>query len=223
MSELTTGEKTGIKAVLADAAPQNSSVPGAVDAVQLPLLPISQVGQGDAERADSVSADRGAGRPLGSKNKSTAAWREYLGVRYTSPLIAMAETYSRSVHDLARELGFTNDKGRTAKPEELLELFKLQLQCAKELAPYMHQKQPMAIEAQGDGLMKLVINTGGATAEQVEQAGTMRVNFVDVETMENQEVSDEKTANSAAPDSATQNNELKTQDKDAKGNGLNVS
>lgn len=197
------GEKTGIRTAVAESFRPDDPVPGAVAAEQLPLLPLRQVG-GAAAEAEPDPARRGAGRPPGAKNRSTEAWRKFLLSQYPSPLVALAEMYSRSVFDLALELGFASDQpgGRKAKPEELLELVKIQLQCAKELAPYVHQKQPMAIEAGNGGLMQLVINTGTYSAKQVEEAGVMRVNFIDVESESNQGLSGTENQNSVVADSA---------------------
>lgn len=140
---------------------------------QLALLPLREV-DADPENAEPVSTPRGAGRPPGAKNKSTKAWTEYILGRYSSPLVALAETYSRTVEDLAAALGLKNPSF-----EQRLDLFKLQLQCAKELSPYVHQKQPLAIEGGEHGLMTLIINSGQATPQQVEKAGSMSINFIE--------------------------------------------
>jgi hypothetical protein len=95
---------------------------------------------------------------------------DYILSRYTSPLIALAETYARPVQDLAKELGC--DK---------LEAFKLQLVAAKELAPYLHQKLPIAIDTGEKGLIHLTINAGtAAAAQQVIDDNRLQVKFLDV-------------------------------------------
>ena len=64
---------------------------------------------------------------LSSRNRRTQEWVEFILSQYRSPLVVLAETYSRSVEDLARELGC--DK---------LEAFERQQAAAVALAPYLH-------------------------------------------------------------------------------------
>lgn len=89
---------------------------------------------------------RGPGRPPGALNKSTEQMTEYLLRQYRSPLAVLAEIYSRPVLLLAQELNC-----------DLLEAFKLQLVAAKELAPYVHQKQPVAVQVDSRGIVQLTI------------------------------------------------------------------
>lgn len=238
------GEKTGIKAALAETFRPTDPVPGDVQAEQLALLPLSKVAQADDAGADLASPARGPGRPKGSKNKSTEAWREYLASRYSAPLVALAETYSRRTFDLAVEMGYCasgvgerrgrnggdrregakdprlqrderrvngerrkNDHRRRIEPEQMVDLLKVQLQCAKELAPYLHQKMPQALIGDGAGLMQLIINSGNVTAEQVEDAGVMRLDFVDVESESDQGFSGAIKQDSNAQDSNACNQE----------------
>jgi hypothetical protein len=142
----TNGLKTAIEAAV------DPTEPPVARAEQLPLLPSEQLDllpTAPAERVLEMRAPRKAGRPAGAINRSTKAWREYLGQRYRSPLEVLAETYSRPTMDLALELGCT-----------LLEAYELQRKCAVDLAPYMHGKMPIEVELNGGGLVQLVINTG---------------------------------------------------------------
>jgi hypothetical protein len=92
---------------------------------QLPLLPV--VAADEAERPRP-------GRPAGSVARVTAEWRQMMLSRYRSPLIVMAEAYSRPVEELAKALGCTRK-----------EAFELQLRAAAELAPFVHSKMPIAV------------------------------------------------------------------------------
>lgn len=111
-------------------------------AEQLPLLPSDQVAKLPTDRAarrEALRAPRsGPGRPPGARNKSTAAWRDYLLGRYPSPLVALAEAYTRPARDLAEELG--------CKP---VEAFQVQMRAAAELAPYLHGKMPVEVQVSG--------------------------------------------------------------------------
>lgn len=197
MSDALTSEKPGLKAALAETVRTDAPVPGAAAAQQLALLPLRRVVQ-DEENAEPVSPPRGAGRPKGAKNKSTAEWREYLLSRYSAPLIALAETYSRTLAQFAADLGF---KLEDLDFDQRLALFNVQLQCAKEMAPYVHQKQPIAIEGGEHGLIQLIINSGAATQQQVEKAGVMSLNFIEGESQQDQLLIGDKTGKSVADQS----------------------
>lgn len=130
---------------------------------QMPLLPLSVKGALD-EAENSVPTSRGAGggrpgRPPGARNKRTQEWVDYLLSRYRSPLIALAELYSRPVQELAGELGLKHPNF-----DQLVELLRLQVFAAKELAPYLHQKQPMAVQVDQRGVVQLVLEGGPAPA-----------------------------------------------------------
>lgn len=187
MSELIAGEK-GMKTAIEQAHDPAAPVPGAVDGEQLALLPLPLCqGEQKPAGANSGSPHRGAGRPPGAKNKSTEIWTEFLLSRYSSPLMGLAEIYSRSIADLARELGFITET-RVLKPEQALELLKLQVSCMEKLAPYVHKKQPMAIDTGEGGLIQLVINTG-APQNQVAPAAINSLEILEIKNEENQSLS----------------------------------
>lgn len=132
----TKGLVTAIEELAADAPPP------ADKAVQLPLLPAEDVimlPDDAAGRRQVLLAPRGRGRPSGSRNRSTEAWRAYLLHQYDSPLVGLAEVFSRPVADLATELGCSK-----------LEAFRLQIVAMKELAPYVHGKMPLEVDASLD-------------------------------------------------------------------------
>ncbi len=210
------GVKSGLKTVVAEEFDAGAAVPGSVDAFQLPLLPLPQmiVAQEAAEH-DGSTAGRGAGRPAGSKNKNTEAWRNFILGRYQSPLVAMAETFNRTLQQLAEDLGYlvryNGHVLRRPTPDEMLELLKIQMQCAKELAPYVHSKQPIAIDAGDRGLMQLIINTGMATANQVENAGVMAVNFLPVAGQSDQGLTGDIVQNSDVTNSDAEQQRIETE------------
>lgn len=190
-------------------------MPGSAGAVeQLPLLPICQTEGGAG--ADEGSPGGGVrGRPPGSRNKSTAEWKAFFLSQHESPLMVMGRIMSADLHALAAEMGFTSGM-RKATPDELLELFKVKLQCAKELLPYVHQKQPVAVENTGNGLMQLVINTGGVVSpESVGDIPAMPINFIDAKIESEQWVSDHEKANSDNQNSDNAENDFINQDDSA--------
>ena len=198
MSGSEQGKKLGIQSAVAEL--HDPSVPPVVPAEQLALLPIKEVGKAHAAEQGEVA--RGVGRPKGSINRSTAEWKEYILGRYRSPLVALAEIYSRSINDLAIELG--HDPANKLTFEKAKELLQLQLQCAKELAPYVHQKQPMAIEGSGEGLMTLVIGALPDQKKNQELDPLAGITLLDVTATDNQQVSDD----SGEKSNETKSNEI---------------
>lgn len=164
------GQKTGIKTATAELYDGEASpVP---EPVQEELLPLRKVERGPEAEKRGIRS-RGPGRPPGAKNKSTEAWAGYILSRYASPLQALAETYSRPVQDLAAELGC--DK---------LDAFRIQQQAAQALAPYIHKKQPVAVEGDS-GLIQLNILSGG-NAMQAQDAWAGSVDILNNKNQQNQ-------------------------------------
>lgn len=171
---MTSETKTGLNAAVSDLVDVDQATPDCMPGEQASLFPLALAG----ESAD-VTYRRGAGRPPGAKNKNTEAWREFILARYPSPLQGLAEIMSRNVCDLAAELGYLkkDERGRVVRrplPDELRELLKIQIAAMKELAPYVHSKQPIAVEAGEHGLISLVINAGGESQQKQE------VSFADI-------------------------------------------
>lgn len=113
-------------------------------AEQLALIPSATelAFQTDAERAERS----GPGRPPGSRNKSTEDWTRFLTANYRDPRLFLAEAYSRPAAELGRELNCSTEAA-----------FKLQLVAAKELLPYVGQKQPVAIAISSEREVTLVL------------------------------------------------------------------
>ena len=129
-----------------------------------------------AAPGEAPAIDRGPGRPKGARNKRTEQWVEYIEGRYRSPLIFLAETYSRTVEELAAEL--------CCKREDA---FKLQLQAAKELAPYLHQKLPIAVDVKGASAGVLLIGELTPGSQAALDAAAMGVDMQVVKVIENHE------------------------------------
>ena len=76
--------------------------------------------------------------------------------KHRSPLEVLAEAYSRPVKELATELGC-----------DVLDAYKIQLLAAKELAPYIHQKMPVAVDVGGLAMMPVSLVVDPDLARQV--------------------------------------------------------
>jgi hypothetical protein len=174
----------GIEAALARVAKAVGAPPGASRAQQLALIPTGATAEPDPGVAPE---HRGPGRPKGATNKRTEEWTEYLLRRYASPLIGLAETYSRPLIELAREIAAIAGVPNLTV-SEVIELLRVQEAAKVALAPYLHSKQPIALEVEG-GLVPLFF---GVTPEmaRLAQARAAGAGPVVVEA----EVLDQKTA-----------------------------
>lgn len=119
--------------------------------------PVEPDGLGPVDEV--AAAPRGRGRPAGSRNRSTEEWSRFILTRYRSPLLGLAELAQATPVDLQRDLGGAPTKDK-ADGCTLVEAVKIIMAAQQALAPYLHQKQPLAIDAGGVGLMQVIINTG---------------------------------------------------------------
>jgi len=130
---MSSDEKQGFAAALAN---MDVGAPPRDDGDQAALFE----GFENAEAASPLASanerrGRGPGRPKGAKNRRTEEWAAYILGQYRSPLIVLAELYSMPVDELAAELQC-----------EKLDAVKIQKDAAAALAPYVHQRQPQAVE-----------------------------------------------------------------------------
>ena len=177
--------KEGLKTAVAELHDRNLPIPGADESEQLGLLPELPLDSG-FERQGSAGP-RGRGRPPGAKNKNTEEWRKFLLATGRSPLEVLQQTFSCSIEQLARALG----RDAPVTFDQALELYKLQIQAAKELAPYVHQKMPLAIDnGNGGGLIQLVINQGLADAQGIQNAAPHAFKILNSPDEQNQLVSE---------------------------------
>lgn len=116
---------------------------------QLALLPVVK------DEAADLAKRSGPGRPAGSRNKTTNDWRDYILANYRSPLLFLAETYTRPTVQLAAELGCSLERA-----------YQIQQDAAEKLAPYVHQKQAISVEVDLREEMSLTIvpRSGAAPA-----------------------------------------------------------
>lgn len=105
---------------------------------------------------------RGVGRPKGSKNKSTKEWVEFFLNKHKSPLMFLGEIISENTADLAR---------RTCS--DRIDALKVQIAAANALLPYVHQKQPLAVEVKSEELPTINIYTSPTVYKNITQNNTL--------------------------------------------------
>ncbi len=101
---------------------------------------------------------RKVGRPAGSRNRSTAEWVSFFLSQNRSPLSVLGNIVSQPLEQLVDQLQAMSDKHAVVRFSEEgiatvavarvnpLEVLKLQRDAAVALLPYIHRKQPMAVE-----------------------------------------------------------------------------
>lgn len=195
----------GLATAVAEAHDRDEQPPGVVDGEQMALLPLplrnATASEPDAQKVDT--AGRGPGRPPGAKNKSTKQWTQYLLTRYRSPLEALAEIYCRPLPELCAELMSYAGAAEGSKPswDRIIEVLKIQMGAAKELAPYVHQKQPMAIDGGENGIISLFIGGQAQGSVRTSEAQNFDFDILDVESEENQGVRAGENQKSNEPES----------------------
>lgn len=179
--------KRGIKTAVEELHSQNLPIVENQEQISfLPELPLD----GALAKQGNVPAKTGAGRPPGAKNKSTEALKNYLLTRYRNPVEGLMQTYSMSLEALAEVFGVKKEEFTKLSLAEKMDLFKLQLMCMKEAAPYVAQKMPIAVDAGQNGLIQLVINQGNAVAQVGNDAIPQAIKILNSQDEENQLVTD---------------------------------
>ncbi|RWG44138.1 hypothetical protein [Mesorhizobium sp.] len=147
--------KAGIDRVLGEDAPTLPAAGGE----QLALIPDAKPRAQPAAGASSGEAS-GRGRPQGARNRRTDEMVRYLNTFGSGPLVGLARVVNLirwgddgmpDFADLAKALGM--------KKKEAAMFWR---DCARELAPYMHQKLPIAVDVTGDSAGSLVVVNLGA-------------------------------------------------------------
>ena len=161
---------SGLPAVLDQLRPQDAPAPGAAEPEQLDLLGLPVPKAGAVVPAVYTPAPApGRGRPAGSRNKRTAEWADFLLTRYGSPLEVLAQIAKADVADLVASLGCD----RLAALQE-------KRHAAVALAPYIHQRQAVAIDLTQRQAVELTILHQDLEPEPDSLAATI-LGVVDVE------------------------------------------
>lgn len=159
------------------------------------------------------------GKRTRGRGRRTQEWVDYILSRYRSPLIGLAEIAARPVRQLAEELElyarspvtglliYDLDGQPVLRGDAILEAAKLQKSALEALAPYLHSKQPQAIEVQSKQRGLLVIGDLGAV---MAQSDGLSLPLATRE--ENQRVIDVTPDQSDAPSSDARANPLRPND-----------
>lgn len=142
----TTGEKAAVAIALAAAGnPSTEHKEEQLDIEDLIGAPLRL----DQVEVLNRNGNRGVGRPLHSRNKRTVEWAEYLLTRYASPLEVLAQMAVARVDVLAAQLGCTK-----------FEAYQEKRLAAIALVPFIHQKQPLAVNLNNKTFVHLTISEG---------------------------------------------------------------
>ncbi len=162
MSAPRSGTAAAVHQAMEDAGPPPPAQP------LLPLADAEAVVDGieAGRRLDqAVTEARRAGRPKGSLNKRTEAFRSMILGKYAHPGEVLASIYSRPVDVLAAELGCTK-----------LEAMDRQIKAAAELLPFVESKMPVAVGVSAEGQIQLVLAAGDGDggARQIVDGGELK-------------------------------------------------
>lgn len=169
-------ENAGSSAVADNAQIQPSLLPDISSGKETGRGNVSALGLTGSGELDK----KAPGRPKGARNRSTEEWRRYFLSKHKSPLMVLGELYNKPLEELKDELKC-----------ERLEAFKLQLSAAQAVLPYVHQKQPLAIEDKSGNIPVININVSQLDAKLIaDNAGTIRKEITDVELVTDAEFSE---------------------------------
>lgn len=100
------------------------------------------------------------GRKPGARNRATREWAARILGRGQSPLEFLQSVYLEPTLALADRLACSQ-----------LEAYRLQVAAARELAPYVHRKQPVEIDT-GNGMLPIVV-VGDLAQDAASDAGDL--------------------------------------------------
>jgi hypothetical protein len=123
----------------------------------------------DGEFSSISRARVGPGRPKGARNKATKEIRDYILARHRDPLDALGEIISMPLMELKKLLGC-----------DMIDALKMQMAAATSLAPYLHQKQPQAIQVDetSQGVLLVQFGRGHHTGETETNANGLGMTLI---------------------------------------------
>jgi len=188
----------GVALGLDQAARQLADGLGAAEEIQLGMFREQSV-FGTIRQPDGPDIRRsGPGRPRGSVNRTTRDLVRLIEATGRHPILAMAEIVATPIDVIARTLG--------CKKIEAAEYHR---KVMSDLAPYVAQRLPLAVQISGANAGMLVINMGGPVGEAELTGLAMALaahQGVAIEHEENQALNE---ADAAAPHDAAPHEEGK--------------
>jgi hypothetical protein len=152
------GKRSVMRDAIAAAGAEHRELVKPAEQLELMAVPTRFTGA----RADALQLAlrhrHGAGRPPGAQNLGTKEFREYLLGRGVSPLQQMMQWAMHTPTSLAAELQCSR-----------IEAMKLLKDLWGELAPYLHQRMPLAVEV--DQRTAGVLILGHISADQAAAIG----------------------------------------------------
>lgn len=148
---MATGEIKGSQQAVAVAMAESGGPPPDGEFEQIDL--IAALGLEKTPKVvelQEAASRRHGGRQAGTRNRRTLEWANYLLSKYTSPLEVLAQIGATPTAELAAALGCT-------KTEALQE----RRLAAIALAPYVHQKQAIAVDVTNNKIVNLTITIEG--------------------------------------------------------------
>lgn len=158
------------------AAAETGAAAGDPEAEQLALFAGSSVfGRLRQPGGESIRTG-GPGRPRGSQNRSTRDLVKLIEATGRHPLLAMAEIVATPIDVIAATLGCKK-----------IEAADYHRKVMADLAPYVAQKLPTAVQVQGANAGMLVINLGGPVGEAAAGLDMRLVEGAAMPTIEHEE------------------------------------
>lgn len=106
---------------------------------------------------------RKRGRPAGAINKKTVQLRQYLaGMGFRDPALVLAQTYSMPLEKMAAILDCDRH-----------DAYKMQMNAAEALMPYLHGKMPLKVEVDDKPMPVVVLNMHTNAVEQRHEAARL--------------------------------------------------
>lgn len=159
------GLKTAVDLVLeAQGAGAPAPEPEQIDLEDLLGLPKAPVSPGSAPGGEPRR-----GRPPGSRNRRTVQWCEFILRRYASPLEVLAQMTVAPIDELRAALGCT-----------ALEAFQEKRHAATALAPFLHQRQPLALNITERKVVYLTITTEKPDGRSAGDAVTLDAEVIPI-------------------------------------------
>ncbi|GIK50347.1 MAG: hypothetical protein BroJett013_30440 [Alphaproteobacteria bacterium] len=202
----TEGSARPPRSARASLAPIKNGVKLAIEGEKLAAMPLDPAGIGaalgaldvegkldvEAEQVDLFASSplfagdrvlqpvRGAGRPPGARNKTTEEWKAFWLRHYRSPLLFLGDLISANPFQLHAAIRAADGAAGVEREISVMDVINLQRGAAADVAPFVHRKQPIAIDAGDDKSVPLIAmfqldpaSLQHAIAQAAENAGEL--------------------------------------------------